>query len=81
MDVATSKEAALTLVLSQALCTQLSSDAQETAVEHTGVSQHRLIQTLIQTLILGPKQQGSSPNRRLWQATGICIDMDRAIEM
>ena len=77
MDVATSKEAALTLVLSQALRTQLSSDAQETAVEHTGVSQN----TLIQTFILGPKQQGSSPNRRLWQATGICIDMDRAIEM
>lgn len=76
MDVATSKEAALTLVLSQALCTQLSSDAQETAVEHTGVSQHRLIQTP-----WGPKQQGSSPDGRPWQATGICIEMDRAIEM
>lgn len=38
MDVTTSEEATLTLVLSQALCIQLSSDAQETAVEHWGLS-------------------------------------------
>ena len=38
MDVTTSEEATLTLVLSQALCTQLSSDAQKTAVEHWGLS-------------------------------------------